>query len=108
MTGVPRNRRGLKGVDGLRQQVADLKAEVALLKPQIMKRECDYENRRQMEHNEKVLLLERELEATKLKTTCRRAGARSSATRRWPTRAARSSLRSVYASRGRCWRQSEL
>ena len=54
-------KRGPKGTEGLKQEIRDLKAEVAVLRPQIMKRECDYENRREMLHSERVRQLESEL-----------------------------------------------
>ena len=63
---APRNRRGPKGVEGLKRELSELKSEIATLRPQIKKRECDFENRQAMLFNEKVRVLEIELEENNL------------------------------------------
>ena len=55
-------KRGPKGVEGLKTEIDRLKSEVAMLKPQVVKQESDFANRLAMEHNEKHLKLEIELQ----------------------------------------------
>ena len=47
-TAVPRNRKGRKGADAVKAENDMLRAEIAIIKPQILKRECDYESQQSM------------------------------------------------------------
>ena len=66
MSTAPRNRRGPKGAEIIKRENAELKAELAVLRPQILKRECDYENRREALHNEQMQMLVAELSASRI------------------------------------------
>ena len=60
-----KRKRGSKGVAGLKAIIEEQRALIAVLQPQIEKKECDYENRQRMEHSEIVLKLKEELDEQK-------------------------------------------